>query len=405
MPTYKTKLSGKRVSWYYSFELPVPGGRKQFKKGGYATQALAAEAESARRLLETAALKVPVVVELPKTLGDVLTEWLADRRAEWSPKTAARYEELAAYISADLRATPIADLEGKGGPLLLHREWKRLHASGGRHRKTKAARPLAAKTVRHVAGVVSSAFGWALLYGLVGRNPVTDSQPPPTKKRKGLALSSAQTQLLIDAANGQWQVFLETEAASGARRGEVLALRWADLQDGALTVARSLCQAKADLFFKCTKTESGERPIDLPERTLAALECHRREQNVYRAQFGPDYASASWPHQVEDNRIEQGPEKDLIFAQPDGTPLKPDSVSSKISLLCRKLKLPKGASLHTLRHSHGSVLIEEGESIPAVSERLGHANAGITMGVYAHTVNRKAGLGKRWEEAQEGKKQ
>jgi hypothetical protein len=74
----------------------------------------------------------------------------------------------------------------------------------------------------------------------------------------------------------------------------------------------------------------------------------------------------------------------LLFAEPEGNMLK-DSTSSAASALCRRLKLPKGVSLHTLRHIHGSHLLAAGMEITAVSERLGHFSARVTQNVYSHT--------------------
>lgn len=119
---------------------------------------------------------------------------------------------------------------------------------------------------------------------------------------------------------------------------------------------------------------------------MRALERHRAEQNKARTLF-PDYRR----------------DPDLIFADPGGEPLKPDSVSSKVALLCRKLKLPKGASLHTLRHTHGSLLIAGGEPVANVSKRLGHANSATTLSIYTHALPGNSDTAKRWEELQ-GKK-
>ena len=79
----------------------------------------------------------------------------------------------------------------------------------------------------------------------------------------------------------------------------------------------------------------------------------------------------------------------MIIANPDGTPLKPDSVSGTVSRLCRTLKLPKGASLHTVRHSHASLLLERGVDIATVSERLGHSSVATTAAIYAHAIRGK----------------
>src|SRR5712671_4013737 len=94
-------------------------------------------------------------------------------------------------------------------------------------------------------------------------------------------------------------------------------------------------------------------------------------QQEFRRQFGPDYRT----------------DLDLIFANPDGTPLKPDSVSATVSLLFRRLKLPKGASLHSLRHTHTSHLLANGVPLPVVSARLGHSSVRVTAETYSHMIH------------------
>ena len=113
--------------------------------------------------------------------------------------------------------------------------------------------------------------------------------------------------------------------------------------------------------------------MKLPASALPALERHRERQDEFRAQFGPSYRA----------------DPDLIFANPNGTPLKPDSISSTVSRLCRKLGLPRGASLHVLRHSHASHLLHEGVELLTVSERLGHSSVRTTAEIYAHAIRGK----------------
>ena len=177
-------------------------------------------------------------------------------------------------------------------------------------------------------------------------------------------------------------MFLEFAAATGARRGEVLALRWSDILEGRqVLITRSLTQTRQVLKFKGTKTEKPRR-VELPASVLAPLEAHRRQQEQFRQQFGPDYRA----------------DLDLIFANPDGTPLKPDSVSAAVSLLCRRLGLPKGASLHTLRHTHGSFLLADGMDLATVSERLGHSSVRVTADIYSHALRgRDQEAARRWD--------
>ena len=112
------------------------------------------------------------------------------------------------------------------------------------------------KTVRNIAGVISSAFSWAVEQESIERNPVSASKPPVPKKCKGIGLAVPQKDMLIEAASGHWCIamFLEMTVGLGARRGEVLALRWSDIVDGRATIARSLSQTKeAGLVFTPVK--------------------------------------------------------------------------------------------------------------------------------------------------------
>jgi integrase len=122
--------------------------------------------------------------------------------------------------------------------------------------------------------------------------------------------------------------------------------------------------------------------VAIPESTLAILEGHRKRQDEFRRQFGADYRA----------------DLDLIFANPDGTPLKPDSISASVSLLFRRLKLPKGASLHTLRHTHTSHLLADGVPLPVVSARLGHSSVRVTAEIYSHMIHgQDDDAARRWE--------
>lgn len=302
-----------------------------------------------------------------------------------APKTAERYHEQAAYLHPELLAMALIDVT----PLHLNREWKRLVVSGGHHRRTKEPRPLSKKTVRNIAGLLSSAFARAIKWGLLTVNPVTNSEPPTPAKRKSIALTTAHQDLLIASATGPWciQTYLGVEAALGARRGEILALRWQDIDRGRVTIARSLSQTREGLVFKSTKEEN-ILVIALPPSAQTALELHRAKQNEFRTQFGADYRT----------------DLDLIFANPDGTPFNPDSISATVSALFKRLKIPKpkGSSLHLLRHSHGSHMLASGVPLPVVSQRLGHSSVRTTDDVSAHAIHGQDDKAvKKWEEYQE----
>ena len=140
-------------------------------------------------------------------------------------------------------------------PLHLSREWTRLLQSGhppqegtapafSQIRPQHRRRNLKCVWTRHSVGALIT-------------NPVVQSEPPIPKRHQGSALTPAQQKLLFDAATGCWclSAFLELSAATGARRGEVLALRWADVDDGAVLIGRSLSQTRAGLQFSEHETE------------------------------------------------------------------------------------------------------------------------------------------------------
>ena len=379
MPVYKRKNTSGKIVWRYQFAGPAGTRENQnlMAASGFATKQAAIAAEVVRRTEELKKFEMRkadaagVAAAMPTTLAMLLAEFMKQHAEEnLAPKTCERYQEMIVYLAPELLAMDMAAIT----PLHLSREWVRLLKCGGHTRKTKTPRPMSPKTVRNIAGLVSSAYLRAIKWGLVTTNPVTHSDLPKMKKRAGLALLPSEQDHMVECAVGPWCLgtFLEMATATGCRRGEVLALRWTDIRDGAAFVDRSLSQTRAGLIFKSTKTEKPRR-IELPPTMPAVLARHRDRQDEFRRQFGPDYRS----------------DLDLIFANSDGSPLMPNSVSATVSRLCRTLKLPKGASLHTVRHSHASLLLEKGVDIATVSERLGHSSVATTAAIYSHAIRGK----------------
>src|SRR3984957_19233480 len=359
---------GVQTAWSYVFDAPgsTRENRKQIFESGFESKKEATDAEVERRIKEQRDFEIGKMTpaEVPGTLAGLLKEFFTQHgEKSLAAKTLRRYREMADYLDADLLAMQIPAIK----PLHLSREWNRLLTSGGRGRK--AGKPLSRKTVRNIAGLVSSAYTRGMRWGIAEVNPVEASAPPVPKKKEGIALSVAQTEQLVAGATAPWgmDVFLELDAATGARRGELLGLQWNDLEGNHLMIGRSLSQVGQQVFLKEPKNKKF-RVITIPPSALKRLQGHRKTQDEYRAHFGDTY---------------QG---NFIFSNPDGSPLKPDTISASVSLLFRSLKLPKGASLHTLRHTHGSHLLAAGAPLTDVSKRLGHTNPHVTATIYAHAL-------------------
>ena len=199
-----------------------------------------------------------------------------------------------------------------------------------------------------------------------------------------MALLPTEQMLLIESATGPWclPMFLELSAATGARRGEVLALRWSDIDGSDVVIARSLTQTRKTLEFKSTKTERPRR-VNLPQSVVVSLEGHRKRQDEFRQQFGPDYRGRLG-FDIRESRW-YAAEARFGFGL-------------RIAALPAP-GLPKGASLHTLRHSHGSVLLADGVDLATVSERLGHSSVRVTADIYSHALRgRDQEAAQRWDE-------
>lgn len=161
---------------------------------------------------------------------------------------------------------------------------------------------------------------------------------------------------------------LHLSAHTGMRRGEVLGLRWGDvdLEAGSLSVRQALVSVAYRAQFSDVKTGSGRRSVDLDAGSVDVLRRWRRERAEERGGVEPVAA-------------------DLVFTKPDGASVHPDSFSQTFDRTVAKLDLP-AISLHDLRHTHATLLLKAGVPVKVVSERLGHANAAFTVGVYQHVL-------------------
>jgi integrase len=367
--TFKRRLPSGSITWGYSIDAGKDehGKRKQIFKSGFARKCDADDA--LRTILNEKAADCELTKPEPQTFGAFADEWFKEYAPrKCSPKTRERYRQLADYVQPHIGNAKIQDITA----LMLERVFNRLKDAGGWDRKKKQAKPLSAKTVHHIAGLVNVILNKAVKLKLLKVNPMPGVELPPVPHHEAHAIDSGKINWYLEAsrAHGLYELMMFA-AATGCRRGETLALPWSnlDLAHGAARIARSLEQTKEGLRLKTTKTER-TRMISLPASLVALLRFHRERQEQTRKMFGPDYRA----------------DLDLVFCNPDGDFLKPDSVTAKACLIARKAGLGVGIGLHTLRHSHASQLLHDGVPLPTVSKRLGHADVYTTAKIYAHAL-------------------
>jgi integrase len=226
----------------------------------------------------------------------------------------------------------------------------------------------------HLHRVVFRMLKHARQWGAVHQN-VADLIDAPTAASEEIEiLTPAQVQTVLESLKGRTlHPIVALALGSGARRGELLALRWSDLDfdKGTLRIERAVEQTTQRTAIKGTKTKHGRRTLTLPAATLDVLRAHWNEtQRLYLA-LGRGRVS-----------------KDAyIFAPIDAdslTPRSPRSVTKEWFLLTKRLGI--GVTFHALRHTCASLLIASGLDLLTISRRLGHANASITLNVYGHMM-------------------
>jgi integrase len=223
----------------------------------------------------------------------------------------------------------------------------------------KAGQGLAAQTVLHVHRTLSQALAHAVKAGVLLKNPAEQVKPPRPPRKEIAILSKAEVATLLHAAEGSL-LYLPVLVAvtTGMRRGELLGLRWSDidLKAARLTVNQSLERLKGKTTFKSPKTQGSRRTITLPALTVEALKEHRMQQG----------------------RIGAG---ELVFSH-GGIPWDPDSLTKAFDRLIEATGVRR-ITFHGLRHTHISHQPMDGVHVKVVSERAGHANVSITLSVYA----------------------
>jgi integrase len=284
-----------------------------------------------------------------------------------NPKTAERYRQLAEQqIYPHLGHIELQKLDEEA-----LQDWHDLLlARGGMN-----GRKLHPRTVGHAHRVLHAALARAVVGKKLLRNVASLVPPPKVPEQEVTSLTADQiSALLAKTADHRLYVPAVVALGTGLRRGEILALRWSDvdLNAGFLRVERSLGEAGGELYFKVPKTKAGRRSISLAPFVVDALRDHRKAMLELHLSLG----------------LGKLPDDALLLSSVEGEPISPDKMSRDWANLVRARKLPK-VSFHALRHSHVSMLIDGGLDVHSVSRRIGHASAILTLDTYTHLFSRK----------------
>ena len=360
----------------YKLKFDVPSDARGERRTHYKTiQGTREEAEAALARLTGQAGRGVDLEAGRQTLSGWIDSWLEDHIRHVSQRTLERYRQLLRrHVKLEIGDQPLATL----GPLHIERLYNHL------------AERLAPRTVNHVHQVLSQCLKDAKRLRIIPDNPAEDVRRRRTKAPRG-----ADAGMRVLPIDGLFKLFDHAKAAqsknapyelvllafdSGARRGELMALRWSDFDADKRTIRISRAvdetQAYGVTIKDSPKNESSRRTITLSVQTVAALRDLWKQQAETRLRLGA--------------RL---PQDALVFPldiDAPSEPLRPRQVSKSFRRIARRAGF-EGFRFHDLRHCCASHMLAAGRSVPEVSRHLGHSTPAVTMSIYAHAIPRADG--------------
>ncbi len=302
-----------------------------------------------------------------RTVGGYLEEdWLPAVKARLTPSTWDSYaRNIRLHITPELGPIPLQALTAA-----RLNEFYALLSSNGRR---DGRGGLAPKTVRYLHGIIHKALADAARWSLIQRNVADQADPPAirsTAPEMKTWTADELARFLDFVADDRLYAAWVLAATTGTRRGEVLGLRWSDvdLDASRLSVRQTLVSVAYETKFSAPKTSRSRRSISLDATTVTALRAHRKHQLEERMAWGSAYHDSG-----------------LVVTREDGTSVHPDRFTQMFDKHVKHSGLPR-IRLHDLRHTHATLALAAGVHPKVVSERLGHATVAFTLDVYSHAV-------------------
>lgn len=354
--------------WSYVLRVPdlATGKTKPLWVGGFNSEK---SAKLARDKARVSLSNLTYVVPSKATLGEYLTTWINQVHAnQIKATTLERYRRVIdSYLIPELGAIKLQDLrashvQGLYTTLLT--------------RSTVTGKPLAPRTVELIGAVLKKAVKYAVdVDEAIAVNPVTKVPLPKGKGAIPQPWSIQELNTFLDVARThRLFYFFRLSAFTGARRGELLALRWADFDGSAITINKSRVTAGNTVIEQNTTKGgvSGGRRVPLDRVTVELFSVHRKAQLIERLALGEHWHDTGY-----------------VFTQENGLPLYPHTPSDLFKKLLVKAEL-RPTRLHDQRHLHATELLRLGEPLHVVANRLGHRDAMVTATIYAHVSDQQA---------------
>lgn len=357
-------------SWLVAIYLGKdPAGKKQYH---YETvQGTKRDAERRAAELVNEVNQQTFVKPAKFTVGEFLERWLRDSaKSSVRPATYDMYEYVTrVHLTPSLGHIPL----DKVTPMALQAFYTERLSTPRADRRDGTLTPT---TVRHIHNVLRIALRQAVRWRLLARSPAEDVDPPKITKRPPTVWNTDEVVRFLNMARGdRYYAAYLLAVGAGLRRGEILGLRWqdVDLIQGAVTIHQSLIHTSSGNFIQDPKTAGSRRTVAISPDTVEALRerllAWRHEKMLEEKVYGPG------------SYIGTG----LIFPGEADKPLDPRSFTRSFERLSRRAGVPR-IRFHDLRHTHATLMLAATTHVKVMSERLGHSNISTTMNTYAHVL-------------------
>jgi integrase len=345
--------ASKRADGSWQWRVTLDDGRRVY---GYGKT----QEDAKRKCLEKAALADQGVDyrAARQKVAEYFQWWLDDVAApRCSAKTRRTYADLIRlHIAPELGRLEIGKLSAPQVQSLLRK---------------KERDGLSPRTVGHIRGVLRTALNDGVRLGVLARNVAALTDPPRQRPAEREPFTPEEARALLAAAEGDRLAALyRLTLTLGLRRGEVLGLRWQDvnLDTGTLRIERSLQRVDGAIVSKEPKTPRSRRTLSLPPSAVAALRAHHDRQTWERKSAG-----------------ERWRETGMVFTTSIGTPIDPDRLNKNYKVLLARAGL-REQRFHDLRHAAATLMLRDGLPVHEVSAVLGHSQTSTTLNVYSHVL-------------------
>ena len=354
--------------WAYVLRVPdqLTGKTKpQWISGFDSAQSAKVARDKARVLVANRDYVSPTKI----TVGEYLVTWINRVHAgQIKASTLARYKQIINnYLIPGLGSIKLQDLR----PSQVQSLYTKMLTTPG-----ISGKPLTGRTVQFTGAVLRIAIKYAVeVDGLLTVNPVSKVPLPKNSPTIPTPLTLSELNLFLEVASAhRLYFFYRLSAYTGARRGELLALRWSDFDGKAITInkTRSIVDNEAVEINSTKGGNNGQRRVPLDTQTIEQFSAHRKRQIAERLALGEFWQETGY-----------------VFIQENGVPLYPGTPSDLFKKLAKSAGL-RVTRLHDIRHLHATELLRLGEPLHIVAHRLGHRDAMVTATIYAHITNEQA---------------